>query len=143
MITVDKIDEFKAPIEKVFNYVIDFRKFSEWQVGIIESSQTPDGPTGSETKFKTARTLFGKKFEATGEVTQFEPNRKFVFRTTSGPINFTMSQTFETVDGGTRMIVHVEAEASGFFKLAEGMLATSMNKEIDDHTVKLKAILEG
>jgi uncharacterized protein YndB with AHSA1/START domain len=143
MITLDMIEEIRAPIEKVFNYVADFRKYSDWQEGIIESSQTPDGPTGPGTKFKTARTLFGRKLEAGGEVTQFEPNSKFAFTTTSGPISFTLSQTFEPVDGGTRMTVHVEAEASGFFKLAEGMLESNMKKQFEDQTVKLKAMLEG
>lgn len=143
MITLDMIEEIKAPVERVFDYVTDFRKYSEWQEGIIESSQTPDGPTRLGTKFKTARTLFGRKLEAGGEVTQFEPNSKFGFKTTSGPVNFTLSQTFESVDGGTRMTVHVEAEASGFFKLAEGLLASNMKKQFEDQTVKLKAILEG
>src|SRR4030065_987340 len=87
--------QIKAPLAKVLAYVTDFRNAAEWQNGIIESSQTPDGPTQLGSKFKTVRTLFGQRVEAAGEVTEFVPNKKFAFKSTSGPIHFGFVQTFE------------------------------------------------
>ena len=143
MIKQESTQEINAPIQKVFALVTDFRKNAEWQDGVIESTQTPDGPTQMGTNFKTVRTFLGQKLEATGEVTEFEPNKKFAFKSTSGPIKFNLMQTFESVSGGTKVTIHVEMEAGGFFKLAEGALAGNMKKTFEDQAAKLKALLEG
>ena len=143
MIKQDFTQEIKAPVEKVFAYVTDFRKNAEWQEGVMESSQTPDGPTALGTKFKTVRTFLGQKLDATGEVTEFEPNKKFAFKSTSGPIKFSLWQTFESAAGGTKLSLKVEMEAGGFFKLAEGALAGNLKKTFEDQAAKLKSVLEG
>jgi uncharacterized membrane protein len=132
----------KAPLEKVFAYVTDFRNAAEWQNGIIESSQTPEGPTQLGSKFKTVRTLFGQRMEAAGEVTDFVPNKKFAFKSTSGPIHFAFVQTFEPETDGTLVNLALELEAGGFFKLAEGALAGNVKQEFESQTKKLKSILE-
>lgn len=143
MIKQETTQQINAPVEKVFNYVTDFRKNAEWQEGVIESTQTPDGPTALGTKFKTVRTFLGQKLEATGEVTEFVPNKKFAFKSTSGPIKFSLWQTFESVAGGTKLSLQVEMEAGGFFKLAEGAMAGNFKKTFEEQSAKLKAILEG
>ena len=134
--------QIKAPLEKVFAYVTDFRNAAEWQNGIIESSQSPDGPTQMGSNFKTVRTLFGQRVEAAGEVTEFVPNKKFSFKSTSGPINFAFVQTFEPGADGTLLNISIELEAGGFFKLAEGALAGNVKKEFGSQSEKLKSILE-
>jgi uncharacterized protein YndB with AHSA1/START domain len=143
MIKQEFTQQINAPLEKVFALVTDFRKNAEWQDGVIESTQTPDGPTQMGTKFKTVRTFLGQKLEATGEVTEFELNKKFAFKSTSGPIQFSLIQTFESVAGGTKLSMLVEMEAGGFFKLAEGALAGNMKKTFEEQAAKLKALLEG
>ena len=143
MIKQEFTQEIKAPVEKVFAYVTDFRKNAEWQEGVIESTQTPDGPTGPGTKFKTVRTFLGQKLEASGEVTEFDLNKKFAFKSTSGPIKFSLMQTFEAASGGTKVQLEVQMEAGGFFKLAEGALAGNLKKNFEDQAAKLKAKLEG
>ena len=142
MITQDFVQEVSAPVSKVFAFVTDFRRNSEWQDGVIESSQTPDGPTAIGTRFKTVRTLFDQKLEAGGEVTQFEQDKMFGFQTNSGPVKFKLTQKFESAGSGTRMTIHVEVEAGGFFKLAEGALAGNLKKQFEEQGAKLKALLE-
>ena len=142
MIKEEFSQQINAPVEKVFAYVTDFRKYPEWQDGVQESTQTPDGSTQLGTKFKTTRTFLGQRLEASGEVTEFVANRKFAVKSTSGPIQFSLMQTFEPVAGGTKVSILVEMEAGGFFKLAEGALAGNMKKEFQAQADKLKAILE-
>ncbi len=142
MIKQDFTQEINAPVAKVFEYVTDFRKNAEWQEGVTESTQTPDGPTQLGTKFKTARTFLGQKLEATGEVTEFVPNQKFAFKTNSGPIQFSLAQTFEATSGGTKLNLHVEMEAGGFFKLAEGAMAGNFKKTMEEQSQTLKTLLE-
>lgn len=143
MIKQDFSIEIKAPVEKVFAFVSDFRTAPQWQDGVIESSQTPDGPTQLGTKMKTVRTFLGQKLEATGEVTEFVPNQKFAFKSTSGPIKFNLTQSFSPVPDGTRIEMHVRIEPGGFFKLAEGALAGNLKQTMEAQAEKLKKVLEG
>lgn len=142
MIKQELTQHVNAPVEKVFALVTDFRRNKEWQNGVTESSQTPDGPTQLGTQFKTVRTFLGQHIEATGEVTEFVPNQKFGIRSTSGPMQFSMSQTFESTGAGTTMHMVVEMEGSGFFKIAEGALGKNITKEFEAQAEKLKAVLE-
>ncbi len=143
MIKQDFTQQINAPVEKVFAFVADFRNNPKWQNGLIESTQTPDGPTQVGTKVKDVRTFLGQKLDSTYEVIEFAPNRKLVFKSTSGPLQFTFTQTFEADSGGTKLGAHVEMEASGFFKLAEGVLANTLKKEFESQAEKLKSLLEG
>ncbi len=77
MIKLDFTQEIKAPLEKVFAFVTDFRNAAKWQNGVSESSQTPDGPTQLGTKMKTIRTFLGQRLEAAAEVTEFAANQYF------------------------------------------------------------------
>ncbi len=142
MIKLDFSESIQAPVERVFAYVTDFRTAAEWQDGVIESTQTPDAPTQVGTKLKTVRMLMGQRLEAAGEVTEFVPNEKFAFKSTSGPIQFSFDQKFASTDGGTKLDIHVEMEASGFLKVAEGAIAGNLKKQFEDQAKKLKEIME-
>jgi uncharacterized protein YndB with AHSA1/START domain len=142
MIKQDFAQEIKAPVEKVFAFATDFRNNAQWQDGVSESTQTPDRPTQLGTQFKTVRTFLGQHVEATGEVIEFVPNRKFAFMSTSGPVQFSLAQTFESVPAGTRLTMHVEMEGSGFFKLAEGALAGNLKKTFESQADKLRVLME-
>jgi carbon monoxide dehydrogenase subunit G len=142
MVKQDFEFEIKAPLDKVFAFVADFRNNAKWQNGLIESSQTPDGPTQVGSKVTDKRTFLGQKIEGTYEVTEFVPNKKVAFKSTSGPMQFQLAQTFEATPNGTRVSNHVEMEAGGFFKLAEGALAGNLKKEFEANSGKLKTLLE-
>lgn len=142
MITQDFTQEINAPVEKIFAFVSDFRNNSKWQDGVIESTQTPDGPTNVGTTVKDKRTFLGQKMESTYEVTEFVPNKKMVFKSSSGPVQFQFSQTFESTGGRTKMTAHVEMETKGFFKLAEGAIAGNLKKNFEDQSAKLKSMME-
>jgi uncharacterized protein YndB with AHSA1/START domain len=142
MIKHDFTLEIKAPIEKVFAFATDLRNNSKWQDDVQETTQTPDGPTQLGTKFRTVRTVFGQRLDATGEVTEFVPNQRFAFKAASGPMHITFAQSFEAIPGGTKTSVHVEAEPGGVFKLAEGALAGQMKQQFESQSQKLKAVLE-
>jgi uncharacterized protein YndB with AHSA1/START domain len=142
MIELELDQKIKAPIEKVFAYVTDFRQATQWQDGVSESSQTPDGPTQLGTRFSTVRTFLGQRIEATGEVTEFVPSQKCAFRSASGPMQFSMRQTFETAGSETKVHLHVEIEGSGIFKVAEHALKNNLTKEFERQAQRLKNLLE-
>ena len=142
MVKLDFTQQINAPVEKVFPFVTDFRNNTKWQSGIIESSQTPDGPTQVGTLNKVVRTFLGQRIEATIEVVELVPNKKFAIRSVNAPIHLSMQQTYEPAEGGTKINIHVEMEGAGFFKLAEGALAGNVKKEFEAQTQKLKELME-
>ena len=142
MIKYELTEEIKAPVDKVFAYSTDFRNNAKWQDGVVESTPTPEGPTQLGTKFKTVRTFLGQHLEATGEVTEFIPNKKFAFKATSGTGQFNLAQTFESIPSGTKTTIRMELEPGGVFKLAEGALAGNLKKTFESQTAKLKELME-
>jgi len=130
------------PVEKVFAFVRDNDNDAKWQSGVIETKRTPAGPVGVGTKVTFVRTFLGQRLEATGEITEYEPNKKTTFKTTSGPVKVTATQTFGSVPGGTKLSVVAEVEPGGFFKMAEPLFVSSAKKQFEANNAKLKEVLE-
>ena len=68
---------------------------------------------------------------------------------TSNPLTGTIvsrlsvSVTYTAVPEGTKITTVVEGEPKGFFKLAEGLVVSSLEKNLEEDQNHLKAILEG
>ena len=142
MIKRDFTIEIKAPPEMVFAYTTDFRNFLSLLEGVSEASQTPDGPTQSDSTFTLTLTFLGRRLHAAGAVTEFVPNRRCAFKTTSSPIRLHLLQTFEPIPGGTRLTIHLEAEPGGFFKLAEPAMDRQLTSALGSLVEELKSVLE-
>jgi uncharacterized protein YndB with AHSA1/START domain len=93
------------PVEEVFAYIADPKNTPEWAGPVIEAKQTSEGAVG-----------LGR---ATYEITEFEPNKYYADRTTSGPAPINARMSLNPVDGGTELTIEGEIESAGFFKLAE------------------------
>ena len=63
------------------------------------------GATGREVS-----SSFGNTFESTWEITEYEQNQKVVYRSTSGPGEYESVWTYESVDGGTKVMVATQRE---------------------------------
>ena len=142
MIRLDFTQEIKAPVVRVFNYVTDFRNAAEWQEGVVESTPIKNSRTRVGTKVKMVRLLMGERLQSMGTVTEFVQNKKFAFKSTSGPVRFSMSQTFSAVNGGTRLETHMEMDPADFMQVSEGMVAASLKQQFSAQEQKLKEILE-
>ena len=130
------------PIEKVFEYVSDIARSKEWQEDLIEAKKTSEGPTGVGTTFTYVRQLLGRKVEAPGQITEYVPNRRWTIESKSGPLQFKGTYALEPGEMGTTMTFSYEGEAGGFFKLAEGVLASTVKKQTQGDFGRLKELLE-
>ena len=142
MFTIDCEVTINRPVEAVFAYVLDNANIPRWQPATIEQRQTSEGPPGVGTTGILVRRVLGQRLETTWEVTAFVPNQRFSVKSTSGPVSFQATYTFQPVDGGTRLQRHFEGEPKGFFRVAEPVLAGSIRKEFTEDLARLKAILE-
>lgn len=142
MIKAETSVVINRPVEKVFEFVNASENAPQWRSGVLESWQTSEGPIGVGTTLTEVIRFLGRRIESTFEVMEYEPNRKISAKTTSGPISFEVSRTFESVEGGTRLTVTIEGETGGFFKLAEPLVARMTNRQIETDHANLKDLLE-
>lgn len=130
------------PAEEVFAFMNDPETAPQWITAISERKQTSAGPMGVGTTFRDRGQLLGRKIENTYEITEYKPDRVFRLKTVSGSIPVDATLTYEPVGGGTRVTQVIEAEAAGFFKLAEPIVARIIKRQFETDFANLKELLE-
>ncbi len=142
MISFDVEVTINRPVETVFAFANDPATFTQWQPAVVESRQTSPGPMGVGMTGLNVRKVMGQRVESTFEVVSYAQNQSFVVKSTSGPVAYEITSTFESVDGGTRLRVHFQGVPQGLFKAAERFLATTITKDFEEDYQRLKALLE-
>jgi uncharacterized protein YndB with AHSA1/START domain len=140
MIRVEHTVEIDRPPAEVFEYMMDMENLPEWQSSAIEAQWEGERAPGSH--IREVRKFLGKRIESEVEVTEYEPNRRFCLRATSGPVPFSVEHTFEPTNGGTRITFVGEGEPGGFFKLAEPVVARTAERQFTGDFATLKDLLE-
>ncbi len=130
------------PIEEVFAFTTDLEKMMQWVGELRESKKTSAGPVGMGMTFRHVVGLWGRRLEVNHKLTEYEPNRKFGFKSTSGPVPNEAEWTFESVTGGTKITVSIEAEPGGFFKIAVPLLRRMFRRQWQTNLANLKDLLE-
>lgn len=131
-----------CPVGKVFSYLADVSRGTEWQSELLEVEQTSNGPTGVGTTLREVRRLMGRRLETAFTVTVYEPDTRLGFKSTSGPIQMYASFSLNRSGDGTTVTLAVEAELTGVFKMTEPLVVHSAKRQMDADIAKLKEILE-
>jgi uncharacterized protein YndB with AHSA1/START domain len=132
----------ERPPDEVFRFLTDLSNVPEWQSGAVEVR----GPESLEvgTTYVEVLKFLGKRFEATLEVTEFEPGRRFSLRTRAGPMPFQVRHKLEPADGGgsTRIHVEFEGEPGRLFRLAEPLVIRNAQRQLEGDFATLKELVE-
>ena len=142
MATLDFSIEINRPLEEVFAFVSNPENMPRWSSTGSEVTITSAGPIGVGTTYRSVVTFLGRRVEGEVEFTEYEPNRSYAQKTTSGPIPVESRVTFERVDGGTQVINHQVAEPGGLFKLAEPVLVRMIKRQFEADFANLKDLME-
>ncbi len=142
MVRAEVSTTIKRPVEEVFAVMSDASKNSQWLSGVSETTKTSDGPIGVGTTWHGVGKFLGRRMESDTVYTEFEPNRKYTFEATT-PFPMTMTFTFESVAGGTRVDQVVDAEPGGFFKLAGPLLVPAAKRQFKNDLDNLRDLMEG
>jgi hypothetical protein len=141
MINVEKSIFINKSPEEVFAFVTAEGNYRKFQAGVVEVIEGgPRNTVGSQ--FTEVRKFMGQDMRTTIEITAFEPNVKWAGKVVKGPVPYDVTVTYAASDGGTKYTTKVTAEPRGFFKLAEGMVATQLEKSLAEDAQKLKELLE-
>ena len=142
MIKVESSVVINKPLAEVYAYVSGGEHSTEWQGGVISVvNEGPPNTVGS--RYTETRKFMGQDMKTLLEIVAVEPNAKWVSKVVKGPVPYEVTVTFEASGAGTKMTTKVEGEPTGFFKIAEGMVASQLEKSLAEDGQRLKKLLEG
>ena len=129
----------ERPREEVARYAMAPEHEPAWIGGIKESRMVTEPPVRVGTEVERVATFLGKRIDYALKVTEHEPGRVIVMDSVRGPLRMRVTYAFEDAPGGgTRVINHVEGESSGFYGLADPLIALQVRRSLrrDLHTLK-------
>jgi uncharacterized protein YndB with AHSA1/START domain len=141
VIRVEKSTIVHRPSDEVFAFVADQLNAPRWQSGIVEVRRLTDGPPGVGTRHTFTRTLMGRRMSGENEYVAFEPGKRVVFRTTSGP-RLVASYAVTPITEGTRLTTTMEVDFSGIMSLAEPLVGRALTRDVVAALARLPSILE-
>lgn len=142
MIKVEESIVIDRPVEQVFAYLSNARNELQWGSSVVDIRQSPEGPMRAGTQLTEVRNFMGRKIESLSEITEYEPNKRFVRRGSTGQFAVDGSFRFEPTEQGTKVIWTMQMEPGGFFKLAEPLVASTLKRDIVSNLKTLKSLLE-
>lgn len=132
----------KRPIEEVFAFVADPSNDLKWRSDVVVSKVT-SGSLGVGATFEFASEFLGRKIETKGEMTAYDPPKRFAWKSIKSPIPVSAVTTFEAVADGTLIVDTADFEPGGFFKIAEPLLINQAQSSAEKDMKNLKRLLEG
>jgi uncharacterized protein YndB with AHSA1/START domain len=139
MINIEKSIVINKPVEEVFAFVTDGSKAPQWQGG-LEAVEGQANAVGAQ--YTEVRKFLGREMRSVMEITAFEPNTRWAAKVLKGPVPYEVSVQLEPQGDSTRMTTRVDGEPTGFFKVAEGMMKSQLEKSLEEDAGRLKTILE-
>lgn len=142
MINLTVSTKIYRPIKQVFDFVSKPENDFQWQYGTLASTRLSKSASTIGSFFQSIGHLMGRRVMGTFEVTEFQPDARYGFKSLSGPLNSRTSYTFEIADGSTQVNVFTQANLVNFFQMDERVVEKTMKKQIRENLAMLKDLLE-
>jgi len=130
----------EAPVDEVFRFMTDFENFPRFMQHVRRVRRLPDGRS-----HWVVDGLAGMPLQWDAEVTRFEPDKAFEWRTSEGsPVRHAGSMSFEPTDLGTRIDLRVSYEPVGgrIGQAIAAVLGGNPKRALDDDMLRFKSLLE-
>jgi carbon monoxide dehydrogenase subunit G len=141
-VRVGKEIQVSLPREEAFAYVADFANSAEWDPGIAAGTKITDGPVREGSEFEIVAVFRGKRQPFHYVLAAFEPGRRLVLIGEGEKARSVDEITFEPAGGGTRIVYVADIRLKGIARVAELLLAPTMNRMADDALAGLKSVLD-
>jgi hypothetical protein len=130
------------PIKRVFDFICTPENDFQWQYGTLASAKISGGEAEIGASFRSIGHLMGHRTQSTYEVTEYELNRIYGFKSLSGPLQSFTTYSFTLARGCTQVDISLQANAINLLDLNENILEKKMKKQIKENLVMLKNLLE-
>lgn len=135
-VTVDK------PVDRVWDYLTDFRSTEEWDPPTVSTERT-SGDGGVGTTYHNTSSFLGKKTEVDYEVVESVRHERFVLRGDAGSVQLRDTITFAaTAGGGTAVTYHARFEPHGAATIVAPLLPLVLKVLGDKVAASLQEHLE-
>lgn len=142
MINIISSTHIYQPVKKVFEFISNPENDFQWQYGTLASTRAPESLAGLGACFQSIGNFMGHRIKSTFEVTEYEPNAKYGFKSLSGPLQSFTSYTFDMADGYTQVNLTTQANVVNLIELNENVLEKKMKKLFKENLAMLKSIME-
>jgi uncharacterized protein YndB with AHSA1/START domain len=130
------------PAQEVFNVITDPAKQSLWQSMTEKVEWTSNDSHGVGSTMKVVARFLGRKIESDIEITAWEPPYRVDYKFVNGPYPAEVTNTLESQGDGTLLTARSQGNMGSFFKLAEGLVARQLEKQLDTNFETLKLLME-
>jgi hypothetical protein len=142
MISFDLNTNIYRPLHQVFRFVATPENDFQWQYGTLASTQVSEGEIGIGTVFRTLGHFMGHRIESVYEVTEFEPDKSYGFKSRSGPMASHTLYTFEVFGSCTRISISTRINPGDLLKPDNVTVEKKVKKQYRENLALLKGILE-
>jgi uncharacterized membrane protein len=142
MLKIETSIVINRPVEEVFAFTTNFENQPKWQSRLLEVKKTSEGPIDVGTTWRGVAKLLGQRIETEQECTEYKLNRTYTGKFISGPFPVEARQTYEPVEGGTRLNFVLEAQPGSFFNLAEPLVMSMVKRLTEADLANLKDLME-
>lgn len=111
MPTIEESVFIARPPQEVFDFITTPANISVWDSSVVASVQLGDEPFGVGTRTRGTSKIMGRRFDWTVEATEYEPPARLTSTSVEGRMKFTVTNTVEAVDGGSRFTYRIDAES--------------------------------
>jgi len=142
MISIDLYTHIHRPLQQVFRFVSSPENDFQWQYGTLNSAQVSPGEIGLGSVFRSVGHFMGHRIEIVYEVTEFESNIRYGFRSRSGPMDSHTLFTFELAKGCTQLNISTRISPSDLLTPDDSNVEKKVKKQYRENLALLKDILE-
>lgn len=132
----------QQPINRVFDFISKPENDFQWQYETLSSSQTSEGVITVGSSFRSTGHLMGNRIQSTFEVTEYEPNKRYGFKSLSGPLQSITSYSLDISKRYTQVKISTQANVVNKLEFNENILEKKMKRQIKENLAMLKNILE-
>jgi uncharacterized protein YndB with AHSA1/START domain len=130
----------ERPPGAVFGFLANAENDKRWRDGVLEIERVSGEGVGTRYRQVVAGPG-GRKVDADIEITEFVPDRRIGFQTTTGPVRPAGTYEIEGSDSSTRVRLTLRADLGGLKKVMSPMVKRTMASEVGA-LEKLKHVLE-
>ena len=143
MINFDLNTQIYRPLKHVFGFITTPENDFQWQYGTLASVQISEGKMGVGSLFRSVGHLVGHRIESVYEVTEFEPDKRYGFKSLSGSMDSHTLYTFEVLKGSTRINISTQVSPGDLFNIVNLIAEKKVKKQYRENLALLKDVLEG
>ncbi|MEW6220047.1 MAG: SRPBCC family protein [Thermodesulfobacteriota bacterium] len=128
---------------EVFAFVADPANFPHWQPFVKEAAITSPGPIRTGATYRYTFEAMGQVVETTGVITEYQPCRRYAYRSLTGPFPIEGGFTFaEEEDGFVLVTAFGGADPGGYFPMARSIVGLLLGRTLLTTLRSLKELLE-